>query len=189
MSAVEVFAEHGYEGTTIAMLARHASVGQGTVYRYFTNKRDLFDNVFDYAAEQLFASVDTSSLLDEIDSLDRFVSVVERLGDDMFELLHESTSLLKLVLVEAVAVDDEMTRRVGGVQEIVMSLVGSALELGKDRGWVRREVDTELISVAMAALALPGVLRGLQGPGERHEERRYTSGVIRLLARGVEVRT
>ncbi|MGA9872910.1 MAG: TetR/AcrR family transcriptional regulator [Rhodococcus sp. (in: high G+C Gram-positive bacteria)] len=182
--AAEVFAERGYERTTVTMLARRAGVGQGTVYRYFDSKRDLFDSVFDHATEHLFASMDTTVLLEPIDSVQEFLSTVTRLGDDMFALMNAATPYLKLILVEAVAVDEEMTRRVGGVQQIVMSIIATALEQGKDRGWVRREVDTELVSVAMAALALPAMLRGLQGKTAPSRN----SGALVLLARGVAVR-
>lgn len=182
--AAEVFAERGYERTTVTMLARRAGVGQGTVYRYFDSKRDLFDSVFDHATEHLFASMDTTALLEPIESMEGFLSTVTRLGADMFALMDATTPYLKLILVEAVAVDEEMTRRVGGVQQIVMSMIAMALEQGKERGWVRREVDTELISVAMAALALPGVLRGLRGGTAPS----YNSGALDLLARGVAVR-
>lgn len=190
-SAVEVFAEHGYERTTVAMLSRRAGVGQGTVYRYFVNKRDLFDSVFDHATEQVFSSVDTAVLLDPIDTVDEFVIRVNRLGEEMFTLLASTTPYIKLVLVEAVAVDEEMTRRVGGVQQLVMSMIATALEHGKERGWVRREVDTDLVSVAMAALAVPGVLRGVRAGGEQDRPavaQGYGSGAVTLMARGVAVR-
>jgi transposase len=34
---MQLFAERGYDGTTIPMIAEKANVGAGTIYRYFEN--------------------------------------------------------------------------------------------------------------------------------------------------------
>lgn len=41
-AARKVFAQHGFEGTTIADVAREAGVAAGTVYLYFPSKLDIF---------------------------------------------------------------------------------------------------------------------------------------------------
>lgn len=41
-TARKLFAENGYRGTTTAELARCAGVAEGTIYRYFKDKKDLF---------------------------------------------------------------------------------------------------------------------------------------------------
>jgi AcrR family transcriptional regulator len=41
-AASELFAKRGYANMDIESLARLAGVGKGTVYRYFTGKRQLF---------------------------------------------------------------------------------------------------------------------------------------------------
>ncbi|MEC2439513.1 helix-turn-helix domain containing protein, partial [Bacillus cereus] len=40
-AAMQLFAELGYDGTTIPMIAENAKVGAGTSYRYFENKEAL----------------------------------------------------------------------------------------------------------------------------------------------------
>jgi AcrR family transcriptional regulator len=41
VAAVELFAEHGYDATTVAQIAEHAGVTRSTFFRYFPDKRDL----------------------------------------------------------------------------------------------------------------------------------------------------
>ena len=41
----ELFAERGFAGTDVEEVAQLASVGKGTVYRYFGNKEQLFTAV------------------------------------------------------------------------------------------------------------------------------------------------
>ncbi|MCK1992227.1 TetR family transcriptional regulator [Peribacillus muralis] len=45
-SALELFAERGYDATTIPMIATKAGVGAGTIYRYFENKEVLGNKIF-----------------------------------------------------------------------------------------------------------------------------------------------
>jgi AcrR family transcriptional regulator len=41
-AAAKVFARLGYAGTGTADIAREAGIGEPTIYRYFTNKRELY---------------------------------------------------------------------------------------------------------------------------------------------------
>lgn len=41
-AAIQVFARQGYAGTGTADIAREAGIGEPTIYRYYSNKRDLY---------------------------------------------------------------------------------------------------------------------------------------------------
>lgn len=45
-AALMLFAERGYDATTIPMIASKANVGAGTIYRYFVNKETLMNQLF-----------------------------------------------------------------------------------------------------------------------------------------------
>ena len=45
-SAFQLFAEKGYYQVTMKMIAREAGISVGTLYNYYSNKQDLFLNVF-----------------------------------------------------------------------------------------------------------------------------------------------
>ncbi|MDB5512071.1 MAG: TetR/AcrR family transcriptional regulator [Enterovirga sp.] len=44
-AARSVFAEHGYENAGMSTIAEQAGVVEGTIYKYFANKRDLLNQV------------------------------------------------------------------------------------------------------------------------------------------------
>ncbi len=62
-AAFKVLTERGYHGISIAEIAQQAGIGQGTVYRYGSCKRELLDQVFDSAVERAFTTVDPYALL------------------------------------------------------------------------------------------------------------------------------
>jgi AcrR family transcriptional regulator len=45
-SALALFAEHGYEKTSIKMIAQHAGISQGLMYNYFAGKDELLKEIF-----------------------------------------------------------------------------------------------------------------------------------------------
>jgi AcrR family transcriptional regulator len=44
-AALERFAQHGYEGTSVRMIAQHAGVSQGLLYNYFESKEHLLQEI------------------------------------------------------------------------------------------------------------------------------------------------
>ncbi len=54
-AARQAFAEHGYEATSIAGIARRAGVSDGLLYRYFTDKRALLAAVLTQYMEEMVA--------------------------------------------------------------------------------------------------------------------------------------
>jgi len=52
-AALHLFAERGYHGTAVPLIARRAGVGPGTIYRRFADKADLVNAVFREAKGRL----------------------------------------------------------------------------------------------------------------------------------------
>ena len=46
VKATEVFAEHGYYKTSVAMIAESAGISKGLIYNYFKSKDELLEHVF-----------------------------------------------------------------------------------------------------------------------------------------------
>ncbi|WP_232534120.1 TetR/AcrR family transcriptional regulator [Plantactinospora sp. KBS50] len=51
-AALEIMAEHGYAGCSVATIAERAGLATGSVYRHFPTKADLFAEVFRTAAQR-----------------------------------------------------------------------------------------------------------------------------------------
>jgi AcrR family transcriptional regulator len=55
-SALDEFAEQGFEGATTKVIAERAGVTQGLVYFYFKSKDDLFIAAFKHQSQQILSS-------------------------------------------------------------------------------------------------------------------------------------
>jgi AcrR family transcriptional regulator len=58
-TARRLFAERGFEGVTVAEVAREANVSEGTVFNYFPTKEDLFYSGMESFEEALIEAVRT----------------------------------------------------------------------------------------------------------------------------------
>ncbi|KRN29691.1 hypothetical protein IV38_GL000578 [Lactobacillus selangorensis] len=56
-AALALFADRGYEMTKMPMIAEKAGVGTGTIYRYFTNKRELLNALYQSCMQDLLAAL------------------------------------------------------------------------------------------------------------------------------------
>ena len=56
-AARAIFAKNGYRRTTIDQIAEYLNVGKGTIYRYFTDKKNLFLAVFEQGMGQLCQAI------------------------------------------------------------------------------------------------------------------------------------
>jgi AcrR family transcriptional regulator len=56
-ATLELIAEHGFHGTSMAMIGERADVGAGTIYRYFKSKENLINAVNQELTEKIIASL------------------------------------------------------------------------------------------------------------------------------------
>jgi AcrR family transcriptional regulator len=183
-AAYDVFSRKGYGTAGIADIAEQLGIGHGTFYRYFKNKRDILDQVIDYGVERI---MDTLALetARPAEGLDEFREQLRRIGERLFALLDSEPGLGQVVLLEATAIDEEMTQRVLGMFDTFGALVGQFLENGVERGFLRKDLDTGSTGRAIAALTLPGLFAAVRGETGQAERNRYIEAVMALVCDGI----
>jgi AcrR family transcriptional regulator len=87
--ALALFAEHGYEGTSVRMIAEAAGISQGLLYNYFDGKQALLHAIFQESVADVRASF---ALADAAPAGQR----LERLIRGAFEILHRNLAFWRL---------------------------------------------------------------------------------------------
>lgn len=57
-AAVDLFAERGFYGTPVPLIAAKANVGAGTIYRYFKDKDHLVNELYRHWKAELFKAIE-----------------------------------------------------------------------------------------------------------------------------------
>jgi AcrR family transcriptional regulator len=87
--ALRLFGEHGYERTTIRMLAESAGISQGLIYRYFASKRALLQAIFEQSMADVratFGAAESGAPGERIESLVRASFQVLRANQQFWKL-------------------------------------------------------------------------------------------------------
>lgn len=92
-SALDLFSEKGYEGTSIREIIEAAGVTRPVLYYYFENKEDLFRRVFETMFRQLIDRIEAAAQGDG-PCIDRLKAILA----DAFALAEENTKLVRLIL-------------------------------------------------------------------------------------------
>ena len=80
-TALHLFAQNGFERTSIANIAKQAGISSGLVYNYFESKDDLLHQILDSGLQLI------SNLLHPDMTVEEFIKKIEALFDSMTENL------------------------------------------------------------------------------------------------------
>ncbi len=89
-TALEVFAEHGYEASSISMIASKAGVSKGLMYNYFQSKEDLLVSLMENGLDEMVEMIDPNR--DGVLTKEEF----EYLIDGMFGLMKARSNFYRL---------------------------------------------------------------------------------------------
>jgi TetR/AcrR family transcriptional regulator, cholesterol catabolism regulator len=149
-AARELFDIHGYEGTTIREIARHAGVAVGSVFTTFASKGEILSEVMAARLEPLYAEIDRVMPHVRGSTADRLRTMFAVHFE--FEARH-----VRLFLSHIAAAYDftlSPSARPYGRNQRLQQVIREILERGIEEGDVRPDVDIqEVIDLMMAAYA------------------------------------
>jgi AcrR family transcriptional regulator len=183
-AASKVIAERGYHATNIADIARELGAGHGTFYRYFTNKHDIAVQVIDRAVARV-----AEALADEppeaATRLDEYRAQVIRIVHRLFDLVRVEPVVARLFFFEAAALNRERAERFHAALDDLGACTAARIRHGQSRGFLRAEVDPEVIGLAFNGVILAGAARMLRVPDPAAERDRWVDSVLTLMFDGL----
>ncbi len=182
-SAIDVFAKHGFRGTTTKQLARAAGVSEATIFLHFPSKEALYDAIL----QELLQSQRPLTGLLEDSSDASLAEVAQRLATRFMEQHPRGSALLRIALFSALE-GHSLGRRMAAehIGGPVQSL-SRVIERAQARGEVRSDLDPESAARSFDAVNTYQVLvRELLG--EDHASARDMQGYIDIWLRGVAPR-
>lgn len=179
-SAIQQIATHGYTATSMDAIAAQAQVSTGLLYRYFSSKSEIFDEVFQRICTQEIAACHLAARTGST-SRDRLARVLDTFSRRAFRGRRLAWALL-LEPVDA-QIDAERLRFRTPYRDIFSTLLREAISAG----------DIPPLAVEVVASAIVGaVIESLAGPlstvTERDEEDRVVAALTRFCLQAVGYR-
>ncbi len=176
-SAARCFAQHGYRGTTTAMIASEAGVTEPIIYRHFRNKHDLFIALIEEVGERVFKNWEdaTAHAASPLAKLQAMMYANPATSDpwtaSVYQLLfHASTEISEPAIQQAIR--DHYERYVRAL--------ASMMKAAQDAGEIRADVPAEWLTwqIIHAAVGF-AMVRPLKIPS--HTSLEFVQGTVRLL--------
>ncbi|WP_433567815.1 TetR/AcrR family transcriptional regulator [Nocardia sp. CA-151230] len=188
-AAFEVFTANGYEATAISEVAARAGIGQGTVYRYFGSKREILDHVIDLGIEKVTDTMELDTVLGAAGEVGELVAAVRAALDRLWDLLEREPKVLRLLVVEAGAIDPELAHRLLGLEALTASLIAGELTRGREEGWIRPDIDPDVLGHTILTMVGPWIMRELLGAGNPDIRGRSMTAVFDILDKTLRPRS
>lgn len=154
--ARELFAEHGFDATTVDDIAAAAGIGRRTFFRYFASKNDVvwgdFDRGLADLAQRLRASPPAQPLLD---ALREAVLAFNALEPDAVAWHRDRMSLI----LRVPALQAHSTLRYAAWRRVVAEFAAERLDLGAD------ELLPQVVAHTSLGAALTAYEQWLRRPG------------------------
>ncbi|MBP1672645.1 MAG: transcriptional regulator, TetR family [Bacteroidetes bacterium] len=80
-TAIDLFAEKGYNSTPIRDISNALGLTEGAIYRHYSNKEELLNAIFKYAENLIFSPLPIEATLNSLDGISIFRGLLEPLPD------------------------------------------------------------------------------------------------------------
>ena len=157
-AAIDVFAERGFEGATVAQVARKADLTTGAIYARWPGKRELFLAAVDYITPQRMLFLISRSEMSTVEKLDALGTNLIASGSDQLR------NLMLEALVSArrdPSLCEEVFRSLGAEADALASMISE----GKGSGVIDASLSTDAIVFFCQSLAIGSHLVRSGPPG------------------------
>ncbi|GLJ03851.1 TetR/AcrR family transcriptional regulator [Bacillus sp. YKCMOAS1] len=144
--ATKAFTQFGYKATTMDLVAKLANVGKGTIYTFFKNKEELFDEIFTSLL------IEMRKIADE--AMDEEKSFSENLHLTLFAILefrknHQLT--IKIFQENAELGTSAVKEMIEKMEQMIIRYVKTKVKEAIDKGDIK-PCDPELTAFVMVKL-------------------------------------
>lgn len=183
-AAFALFAERGYEATTVEAIAERADVAKGTVFNYFPQKRAFLSAIADAWSRRITDELGPVHTWTG-NSLEQF----KRVARLSAELGARHRELARLVIFESMreAHADMTGKKPSGKPPItnLEALAHQVVGRGQAAGWIRADVSTEQAASLIAVAIFDTLVRWLVRGGPVEDMQRALDGKLDIVFTGL----
>lgn len=142
-SARVLFREKGFHKTKMEEIALKAGVGKGTIYEYFKNKQEIFDETCIEYVESIYLNMKGLSHMD-ICFKDKILMLFKERKDSVYEeyeknpidyIMSYKNSISEKVLIA-------MFARISDMNKIIIEIINQ----GKEEGVVKKDIPSDIVA-------------------------------------------
>ncbi len=151
-TALELFALHGYESTTINQIAKKANISKGLLYNYFESKEDLLEAILNKGIDEMMEIFDPNKdgIL-EVSELEYFIS-------ESFKLVEKNRVFWKLYMSVSLqpAVFKLVEKR---IEELYQPIMKMMVKYFQEAGFKNPLIETIIFGALLDGITMDYVMK------------------------------
>jgi AcrR family transcriptional regulator len=183
-AAIDVFAESGYHDAGVAEIAKRVGIGHSTFYRHFDNKRAILDAVITTIIERTLAALAAENAPEAAGTLAEYREQIERIATSLTDIVSDGR-IVRLLLMEAASIDADLRRRIDDMFDLAVTLTAGYYEHGRERGYLRPDLDTTSTARAVVGMILGLAMIGLNPALNPRDRSTSVQAATRLMFDGI----
>lgn len=144
-SAKRVFARRGYHDTNISHICEDLGIARGTLYQYFTSKKDVFAAIVQDTLERVRTAVEAEPVLEIPQGFrpthDQSIRYAAASLRRVLEAAFADEASLRILVREAVGLDVGIDAMLRAIDDLVVDRMARDLEAARRAGVIRDDVD------------------------------------------------
>lgn len=147
-TAVVMFIENGFSGTTLNEIAKRSNVTRGAIYWHFHDKLDILNELVETHHDQLRSLLD-EQFGSEISSMDQISTIIEELVNNFFGSKSFRDFIeLTWFKIEYTQLSNLSIHKREVTQDFIAKF-SSALQQAKTKGLIRSDIEVQDIAVTI----------------------------------------
>ena len=156
-TAKEMFLEKGFQSTHIGQVCEKLDIARGTVYQYFSNKKEILFNLFNSIIEQIEDVLDleemTEILKKEPTKAAIEKKIIERISSSLTIIIKEPI-IIKLIFNEIEGIDAEISENVYKAIKNIRDIIANEIEEIKKWGVYKTDINPKIT----ASMLIGGIM-------------------------------
>ncbi len=156
-TAKEMFIENGFQSTHIGQVCEKLNIARGTVYQYFSNKKEILYAILYTVIEKIEDIFDHDDLQEFFKSNPDSEYVIKFIGKRIsgcISVLVNEPIVIKLVFKEIIGIDADVIEKVNESLLKIAKIIGREVKEIKARNIYKTNIDPEITS----SMILGGVM-------------------------------
>jgi AcrR family transcriptional regulator len=145
-AAEELFAEKGFDGTSVRDIAEEAGVNLAMISYYFGSKDKLMESLFKYRGESIKLQLENMIENKELSSLQKVYALIDNYIDRIMkqQCFHKILSRIQMVELKSIT-----TQLIHELKRTNQELVKKLIQEGQRRGEFRKNIDVPLMMATL----------------------------------------
>ncbi len=142
-TAKEMFLDKGFQSTHIGQVCEKLVIARGTVYQYFSNKKEILYAILDSVAEEIEDNFDPDDLNDFLQNRpenDKIMQFVDNRLASCLTVFSEEPIVIKLIFREIPGTDNEVVEKVSEFLGKIITTLSKEITILRDAGIFKKDI-------------------------------------------------